>query len=154
VNASTIVEFLDPDGGYVRALPLDEVRCRVLRSNLARRGEVFLKDPGLDWEEATQDLGGWTRVGPSDLVLFGEAVGSRKIDLRALEGIPDRVPPAAGDLEEARALLGRLVRGTQALTGTAAAELLALPLPEKKRRLLRRILRRIRKKNARELGAA
>lgn len=62
-----IVEFRDPDGSYVLAQPLNEVCCRVLASNALPQGQVLYKDEAIDWEEAAQDLGGFTRLGPDQL---------------------------------------------------------------------------------------
>jgi len=68
VTALPSCEFRDPDGSYVLVQPFDEVRCRVLASNVADRGEVLFKDGSLTWSEAAEDVGGFTRVGPSTLL--------------------------------------------------------------------------------------
>ena len=61
------VEFRDPDGTYILAAPFDDARCRVLASNVLARGQVVCKDPELSWEEAAEDVGGFTRLAPDDL---------------------------------------------------------------------------------------
>jgi hypothetical protein len=63
--ASSILEFLDPDGSYALVQPFDEVRGRVLSSNVLEKGSVLHKDAELAWGEAAEDLGGFTRLGPS-----------------------------------------------------------------------------------------
>jgi hypothetical protein len=63
------VEFLDPDGSYALVQPFDEVRGRVLSSNVLEKGSVLHKDAELPWGEAAEDLGGFTRLGPSDFLL-------------------------------------------------------------------------------------
>jgi len=97
MNPSLIVEFLDDDGSYIQALTLDELRCRVLCSNVARRGELLLKDPDLDWESATEDLGGLTRLGPWDLVPLGEPPWGGPNDPADLESTQDPGPPEDGE---------------------------------------------------------
>lgn len=64
------VELRDPEGSYVLALPVDDVRCRVLDSNIVEKNKVLFKDHQVSWEEAGEDLGGFTRLGPSDLEPF------------------------------------------------------------------------------------
>src|SRR5688572_29628295 len=64
---SPIAEFRDPDGSYVLVQPLDEVRCRVLASNVTPKGDVLFKDAELTWQEAAEDLGGYTRLGLEEL---------------------------------------------------------------------------------------
>jgi hypothetical protein len=105
---------------------------------------VLLKVPDLGWKKAAEDLGGWTRLGPGDLVPLGAAPSKGADDRAQLEAIRDPGSPEEGEAEGPRALLGRLVRGTEVLTPRAVAQLLALPLRKKKRRLLRSILNRIR----------
>ncbi len=68
-----VVEFLDPDGSYALVQPFDEVRGRVLSSNVLPKGHVLHKDEKLSWSEAEEDLGGFTRLGPSDFLPQGEA---------------------------------------------------------------------------------
>ena len=68
-----VVEFLDPDGSYALVQPFDEVRGRVLSSNVLPKGHVLHKDEKLSWSEAAEDLGGFTRLGPSDFLPEGEA---------------------------------------------------------------------------------
>jgi len=65
------IEFTDPDGSYALVQPFDEVRGRVLSSNVLAKGSVLHKDAELAWGEAAEDLGGFTRVGPSDFLLDG-----------------------------------------------------------------------------------
>jgi len=62
------VEFLDPDGSYALVQPFDEVRGRVLSSNVLEKGSVLHKDAELAWDDAAEDLGGFTRLGPSDFL--------------------------------------------------------------------------------------
>lgn len=62
------VEFRDLDGSYVLVRPLDEVRGRVVSSNRAARGRVLYKDGALSWERAAEDLGGYTRLSPEELL--------------------------------------------------------------------------------------
>ena len=64
------VELRDPEGSYVLAQPVDDVRCRVLDSNVMEKNEVLCKGNPVSWEEAGEDLGGFTRLGPSDLEPF------------------------------------------------------------------------------------
>ncbi len=68
-----VVEFLDPDGSYALVQPFDEVRGRVLSSNVLPKGHVLHKNEKLSWSEAAEDLGGFTRLGPSDFLPEGEA---------------------------------------------------------------------------------
>lgn len=63
-----VVEFLDPDGSYALVQPFDEVRCRVLSSNVLPKGQILHKGDLLDWQDAAEDLGGFTRLGISDLL--------------------------------------------------------------------------------------
>lgn len=63
-----IAEFRDPDGSYVLVQPLDEVRCRVIDSNVTLKGEVLYKDRDLSWKQAQKDCGGYTRVGADELL--------------------------------------------------------------------------------------
>lgn len=125
------VEFRDPDGSYVLAVPLDEERCRILASNVLPVGQIAYKDPDLTWAEASQELGGFTRMPPDDLSpteyewveedVFldeeeesGEASFTRTSDdrLSFLERVPDRTSssrtPAPGALDP-REMLGRLI---------------------------------------------
>src|SRR5262245_20280675 len=60
-------ELRDLDGSYLLVEPLDACRCRVLDSNVAPKGEILWKPRSLTWHQASKDLGGWTRVAPSDL---------------------------------------------------------------------------------------
>jgi hypothetical protein len=61
-------EFRDPDGTYVLVQPFDEVRCRVIASNVAEKDQVLYKGDAIDWPEAAKDLGGFTRLGPCELL--------------------------------------------------------------------------------------
>ncbi|HVR85542.1 MAG TPA: hypothetical protein VMU54_14590 [Planctomycetota bacterium] len=67
------IEFLDPDGSYALVQPFDEVRGRVLSSNVLEKGSVLHKDAELAWGEAAEDLGGFTRLSPSDFLQDGVA---------------------------------------------------------------------------------
>lgn len=68
-----ICEFHDPDGSYVLVQPFDEVRCRVIASNVVEKDQVLYKGDLLDWQDAAEDLGGFTRLGLSDLLPKDEA---------------------------------------------------------------------------------
>lgn len=70
-----MIEFLDPDGSYALVQPFDEVRGRVLSSNVLEKGSILYKDAELAWGDAAEDLGGFTRLGPSDFFQDGEASG-------------------------------------------------------------------------------
>lgn len=61
-------ELHDLDGSYLLVQPLGEVRCRVLDSNVAPKGEVLYKPETLTWSQASEDLGGCTRLGPAELL--------------------------------------------------------------------------------------
>jgi len=67
------IEFLDPDGSYALVQPFDEFRGRVLSSNVLEKGSVLHKDAELAWGEAAEDLGGFTRLSPSDFLHDGVA---------------------------------------------------------------------------------
>ena len=79
------VEFRDPSGSYVLALPVDEVRCRVLASNVLGRGQLAYKDPEMTWDEAARDLGGFTRLSPEDLAPETPEEVAEELVLRDLE---------------------------------------------------------------------
>jgi hypothetical protein len=70
------VEFRDLDGSYVLARRVDDVRCRVLASNVMAEGRVLYKNPRMSWEEAGRDLGGFTRLIPLDFEGEGTAAPS------------------------------------------------------------------------------
>ncbi len=122
------VEFRDVGGGYVLALPVDDVRCRVLASNVVGKDRVLFKDPDLSWEEASEDLGGFTRLDPSDFAapeqdpeesslladLEAAVSGSARTTddrISGLEGVPD--PASLSSLADAddapRSQVARLV---------------------------------------------
>src|SRR5579863_1417543 len=61
-----LFEFLDPDGSCAIVRPLDDTRGRVVYSNVLEEGEILYKDPRLTWQQAGEDAGGHTRLGPSD----------------------------------------------------------------------------------------
>jgi hypothetical protein len=61
-------EFRDPDGSYALVQPLDEVRCRVIASNVAEKDQVLYNGDALDWPDAAEDLGGFTRLGPCEML--------------------------------------------------------------------------------------
>jgi hypothetical protein len=61
-------EFRDPDGSYALVQPFDEVRCRVIASNVAEKDRVLYKGDLLDWQDAAEDLGGFTRLGPCEML--------------------------------------------------------------------------------------
>jgi len=61
-------ELRDLDGSYLLVQPVGESRCRILDSNVVPKGEIYWKPRSLDWSEASEDLGGWTRLAPSELV--------------------------------------------------------------------------------------
>jgi hypothetical protein len=154
VNPSTIVEFLDPDGSYIRARALDEVCCRVLSSNVARKGEVYVKEGALDWEEASEDLGGLTRLGPWDLAPLKGRDPEEEDLLATLEAIPYSKDVASRELEGPRALLDRLIRGSERLTRGITIQLLDLPLKDRERDLLLTLLRRVSDSSPEEGSAA
>jgi hypothetical protein len=144
MNRSVIVEFRDPDGSYVLALALDEIRCRVLRSNVAERGAVLFKNPDLGWEKASEDLGGLTRLGPADLVPSRELAAQERTVRQVLEEVPDPESGGTQECEDPRALRGRRIRGRPRLSRAAVARLLARGPSKKKLRRLRRLLPGIR----------
>lgn len=61
-------ELRDLDGSYVLVEPVGDIRCRVLASNVAQKGEVLYKPEALSWLQATRDLGGFTRLTPAELL--------------------------------------------------------------------------------------
>src|SRR5438105_5600501 len=61
-------ELRDLDGSYLLVEPLGDIRCRILASNVATKGEVLYKSESMTWSEAMEDLGGWTRLLPSQLL--------------------------------------------------------------------------------------
>ncbi len=61
-------ELRDLDGSYLLVEPMDAYRCRVLDSNVVPKGDILWKPRSLTWHQASKDLGGWTRVAPSELV--------------------------------------------------------------------------------------
>jgi len=104
-------EFRDPDGSYLVVQPFDEVRCRVMASNVARKGEVLYKDETLSWTQAAQDLGGWTRLGPGELLgTPSEPIATDPEDTLSIleekrEGLgADRLPDPEGDIVDPRTL--------------------------------------------------
>lgn len=66
-------ELRDLDGSYLLVEPFGEIRCRVLSSNVARKGEVLYKPEALTWSQASRDLGGFTRLSPAELLGTVEA---------------------------------------------------------------------------------
>lgn len=59
-----LCEFCEPDGSYVLVRPYDDVRCRVIDSNVFRKGELLhLRGAAYDWSEGSEDIGGCTRIG-------------------------------------------------------------------------------------------
>jgi hypothetical protein len=76
----TTVEFRDLDGSYVFARRVDDVRCRVLASNVMAQGRVLLKNPRMSWEEAGRDLGGFTRLVPLDFEGEGTSAPSPDVE--------------------------------------------------------------------------
>ena len=61
-------ELRDLDGSYLLVQPLGESRCRILASNVAPKGQLLYKPELLSWSQATQDLGGYTRLLPDELL--------------------------------------------------------------------------------------
>jgi len=117
----TAVEFRDLDGSYLLLRPLDDIRCLVLDSNVAQRGELLYKEERLTWSEAARDLGGYTRVAPSELLAAADLPRRESMDYRHLilgtteqsESDPGHLLKDAGlssdrDLEDPRASLLRL----------------------------------------------
>jgi hypothetical protein len=64
VKSLPLCEFREPDGSYVLVRPYDDVRCRVIDSNVFRKGELLhLRGAAYGWSEGSEDIGGCTRVG-------------------------------------------------------------------------------------------
>jgi len=64
VTTLPLCEFREPDGSYVLVRPHDDVRCRVIDSNVFQKGEVLsLRGAAYDWVEGSEDIGGCTRIG-------------------------------------------------------------------------------------------
>jgi len=63
-------ELRDLDGSYLFVQPVDESSCRILDSNVAPKGQVLYKPEILSWEQAAEDLGGYTRLSPDELLGF------------------------------------------------------------------------------------
>lgn len=74
----TPCEFRDLDGSYALVRPLDDVRCRVIDSNVFEKGkELHLRDAACDWREGSEDIGGCTRVSLEDLFPFEDSLAER-----------------------------------------------------------------------------
>lgn len=80
-------ELRDLDGSYALVRPLDDVRCRVIDSNVFAKGELLcLWNTPYDWIEGSEDLGGCTRIGLADLIpRNGPIVEDRGEDILPLE---------------------------------------------------------------------
>jgi len=61
-------ELRDLDGSYLLVQPVDESRCRILDSNVAPKGKVLFMPDLMSWEHAAEDLGGYTRLSPDELL--------------------------------------------------------------------------------------
>jgi hypothetical protein len=61
-------ELRDLDGSYLLVQPVGESRCRILDSNVAQKGQVLYKPELLSWAQAAEDLGGYTRLSPDELL--------------------------------------------------------------------------------------
>ncbi len=107
-------ELRDLDGSYVLVEPVGEIRCRVLVSNVARKGEVLYKPEALTWSQASRDLGGFTRLSPAELLGTVEA-DSRPDPENLLEVLGSqeeilgdaRRPDPEGDVVDPETLPGR-----------------------------------------------
>lgn len=114
-----LCEFRDPDGSTLLVRPLDEIRGRVIASNVVRKGELLFKDETPSWREAAEDLGGWTRLGPGILPGPGgeDALPDpegilRSLDrLRGAPGAPGDPDPEGDDAQEVGLLEGEPLAG-------------------------------------------
>lgn len=70
-------ELRDLDGSYLLVEPLGSTHGLILDSNVAPKGEVFYKSSRLTWSAASEDLGGWTRLVPAEVL---ETIGDRVLD--------------------------------------------------------------------------
>lgn len=61
-------EFSDLDGNYIFVETIDETRCRVILSNLARPGKILHLPADLFWKNASEDLGGYTQLLPCEML--------------------------------------------------------------------------------------
>ena len=61
-------ELRDLDGDYLFAEVIDETRCRVLVSNMTRPGTVLGIPSDQYWEHAAEELGGFTRLLPCEML--------------------------------------------------------------------------------------
>lgn len=61
-------ELRDLDGSYLLVQPVGESRCRILDSNVAAKGQVLYKPELMSWDQAVEDLGGYTRLSPDELL--------------------------------------------------------------------------------------
>jgi hypothetical protein len=100
------IEFLDPDGSYALVQPFDEVRGRVLSSNVLEKGSVLHKDAELAWGEAAEDLGGFTRLGPSDFLEVPEVPGEPAWNCDDLVRLLEDPPGSGGEERSLDPLLG------------------------------------------------
>jgi hypothetical protein len=138
------IEFLDPDGGYALVQPFDEVRGRVLSSNVLEKGSVLHKDAELAWVDAAEDLGGFTRLGPSDFLRDGEVSSEPAWDSEDLVRLLED-PLGAGAAE----LCGDPVLNLESPPpGATNPEQGAEPLG-----LLLRLVRHLRKQHQKKAGA-
>lgn len=97
-----IAEFRDPDGSYALVQPFDEVRCRVISSNVLSKGLVLYKHADLTWEEAARESHGGTRVGPSDLAALEERRFESSDYRDLIRGEVAEDPDPLRDLEDTR----------------------------------------------------
>src|SRR5437762_1963410 len=68
VKTTIPCELRNLDGSYLLVQPLGESGCRILASNVAPKGQVLYKPELLSWSQATEDLGGYTRLSPDELL--------------------------------------------------------------------------------------
>jgi hypothetical protein len=95
-------ELRDLDGSYLLVQPLGESRCRILASNVAPKGKLLYKPDLLSWSQATEDVGGYTRLSPDELlgVLDADSVPDPENLVEALEAEQDILAdPRSGDPE-------------------------------------------------------
>lgn len=76
METKATVELRDLDGSYILSRIVDETRCRVLASNVTGRGETIRIPFWWCWEDATRNLGGFTRTSPYDVLQYTHACAS------------------------------------------------------------------------------
>lgn len=74
-------ELRDLDGSYALVRPIDDVRCRVIDSNVFQKGEQLrLKSVPYDWREGSQDIGGCTRASLEDLLPPEDSLSNESVE--------------------------------------------------------------------------